>query len=148
MTEEIRWHQGASPPGGEGVRSTKRDQDTILVVDDSEAVRSVTEAMLETFGYSVLTASDGFSAVEVFRAHANDIAAVLLDMAMPRMSGGDVFREMRQIRADVRVILTSGYSEQDARARFAVEGLAGFIQKPFRLETLEAKLREVLGGGA
>ncbi len=142
----MRRDQSASPPGGEGVRATKRDQGTILVVDDSEAVRSVTEAMLETFGYSVLTASDGFEAVEVFRAHVNSIDAVLLDMTMPKMSGEDVFRQMRQIRADVRVILTSGHSEQDATTRFAAKGLAGFMQKPFRLETLEAKLREVLGG--
>ncbi len=146
MTEEIAQEHSASPPGDKDVRPAKQSRGMILVVDDSEAVRSVAEAMLETFGYSVLTAGDGFEAVDMFRAHANNIEAVLLDMTMPKMSGEDVFREIQRIRPEVRVILTSGYGEEEAMTRFSAEGLAGFLQKPFRLETLEAKLREVLEG--
>jgi two-component system, cell cycle sensor histidine kinase and response regulator CckA len=82
--------------------------------------------------------------VVVFRRNAERIAVVLLDMTMPRMSGDEAFREMRRIRRDVRVILSSGYTEQEATDRFADKGLAAFIQKPYQpLELLE-KILEVL----
>jgi CheY-like chemotaxis protein len=68
----------------------------------------------------------------------------LLDLTMPRMGGEATFQQLRLIRGDVRVILSSGYSEEEATQRFAGEGLAGFIQKPYQSATLKAKLREVL----
>ena len=69
---------------------------------------------------------------------------MLLDLTMPYMNGEEAFRAMRRIRADIPVILASGYSEQDTSAQFAGKGIAGFIQKPFRFEKLIEQFRVVL----
>jgi len=117
---------------------------TILVVDDEETVRAPAQRMLERAGFTVLVAADGHEGVEMFRQHADEIAAVLLDMTMPRLNGEEVFRELRRHTPDVRVILSSGYNEQDAVERFTGKGLAGFVQKPYQSKDLIAKLRDVL----
>ncbi|MBI5015139.1 MAG: PAS domain S-box protein [Deltaproteobacteria bacterium] len=122
-------------------------QGTLLVVDDEEDVRIVARDVLEESGFTVLTASDGVEGVETFRRHAQDIIAVVLDMTMPRMGGEEAFRAMREIREDVAVLLSSGYNEQDAVERFTGSGAVGFVQKPYRAQTLLDKLAEVLGGG-
>lgn len=116
----------------------------ILLVDDEETVRVVCRRILESCGFRVLTANDGRIGVDLFREKADEIDLVLLDMTMPHMDGEEAFREMRKIRSDVRVVLTSGYSEQDATGRFAGKGLAGFIQKPFFPSSLLEKVREIL----
>lgn len=117
----------------------------VLVVDDDETVLVVAKRMLENHGFEVLTAGDGTKGVELFQAYKDEIVLVLLDMTMPHMDGDEAFREMRRIRGDARVILSSGYNEQDATNRFAGKGLAGFIQKPYRTNQLLAKVRETLG---
>lgn len=117
---------------------------TILLVDDEETVRAVTKRVLERAGFSVLSACDGVEGVEMFQANVDNIAAVLLDMTMPRMSGDDAFREMRRIRADIPIILSSGYNEPEALERFTSDGPSGFIQKPYRAEELMVKMRSVL----
>jgi CheY-like chemotaxis protein len=104
----------------------------------------VTAQMLSTGGYSVLTAANGQEAVDQYAQRADEIALVVLDMTMPVMDGEEAFREMRRIRPEVRVLLTSGYNEQDATNRFAGKGLAGFIQKPYRAAELLTRVREVL----
>jgi two-component system cell cycle sensor histidine kinase/response regulator CckA len=118
---------------------------TVLVVDDEEVVREVTREMLEGDGLEVLTAGDGVEAIEVFREHQGQIVLILLDLTMPRMDGEETFRELRRLDPDVRVILTSGYNEQDTTRRFVGKRLAGFLQKPFTLQDLEARLRAALG---
>lgn len=120
------------------------DKNTFLVVDDEEIVLEVTSSMLENVGFKVLKASDGRECVDIFHQHQNEILVVLLDATMPRMNGEEAFRELRRIQPDVKVILTSGYSEQDATRHFPTEGLAGFIQKPYSFNQLKAKVREVL----
>lgn len=121
-----------------------RGSGTILLVDDEESVRFVVSTLLERLGFEVLTASDGLEAVEVFREHAEAIAAVLLDVTMPHMDGHEAFRQMRAIRADAPVILSSGYAEDDAAELLDGQGPAGFIEKPYRPAALVQKLREVL----
>ncbi len=116
----------------------------VLVVDDDPSVCDVARAMLEAAGFQVVVAADGREAVDLFRARAPEISLVLLDMTMPRMGGEEAFREIRRIRGDARVILSSGYNEQDATNHFAGKGLAGFIQKPYRVAALAAKVREAL----
>jgi CheY-like chemotaxis protein len=120
---------------------------TVLIVDDEETVRNVARLMLQRFGMTVLTAADGKEGVDVFREHHAEIDAVLLDMTMPRLSGEDAFRQMRDIRKDVRVVLCSGYNEKEATSHFDGQGLAGFLQKPFELQSLVAKMREAIGKG-
>lgn len=118
---------------------------TILLVDDEETIRSLCQRMLERLGFNVLTAGDGADAIEVFRAHAGEIRCVLLDLTMPRMDGKEAFGEMRRIDPGARVVMSSGYDEQEVASQFSSQGLAGFIQKPYRVTSLKAVLREVLG---
>jgi len=117
---------------------------TILIVDDEETIREIASVILEDVGFSILTAKDGEEGVRMFRQHQADIRAVLLDMTMPRLNGAEVFREIRTIEPDVKVILSSGYNEQDATNRFAGKGLAGFIQKPYLPEALQTMVLDVL----
>ncbi|MER3429350.1 MAG: hybrid sensor histidine kinase/response regulator, partial [Pyrinomonas sp.] len=81
------------------------------VVDDEEPIRTIAEQTLETFGYRALTASDGAEAVALFAAHRNEIAAVILDLAMPLMDGRATARALRRLNARVKIILSSGLGE-------------------------------------
>ncbi len=117
---------------------------TVLLVDDEPLVLRVAARMLERYGFDVISAVDGVEAVELYRERADDIDLVLLDLTMPRMGGEETFLELRRIREDVKVILSSGYVEQDSTSHFAGRGLAGFIQKPYRLGPLRDRIREVL----
>ena len=118
---------------------------TILVVDDDAMIRGLATRMLEHLGFEVITASDGQEAVEIFKDRAQMIACVLLDLTMPRMGGEEAFAEMRGIRADVPVILSSGYNKEVVAEEISAKGLAGFVQKPYVLETLAHVLKKVLG---
>jgi len=104
---------------------------TLLVIDDEEHVRTTTKQMLENSGFLVLTAPDGSKGVEVFQRYADEIDVVLLDLTMPCMDGEETFHELKKIREDVRVVIASGYSEEEVRARFADGALDAIIQKPF-----------------
>jgi PAS domain S-box-containing protein len=121
-----------------------RGSGTVLVIDDEPSVRDVARAILERAGFEVLVAASGREGLERFRAGADRIVAVLLDMTMPDFSGEEVFAELRSIRPGVPVILSSGYNEQDATRRFAPAGLAGFIQKPYLPADLLSKVRAAL----
>jgi PAS domain S-box-containing protein len=123
-----------------------RGSNTILVVEDEPAILSLAQRILEGAGFTVLTSSNGRAGIELFRQGRDDIAAVLLDMTMPQLSGLDTFRELRQLRADVRVLLMSGYSEEEVSERFSGLGLAGFVSKPFVPHRLLAALQRVLAG--
>jgi nitrogen-specific signal transduction histidine kinase/CheY-like chemotaxis protein len=118
--------------------------ETVLVVDDEQIVRRSAKAMLERYGYSVVVAENGKEAVELYRVLADRIDLVLLDMTMPLMGGEETFRNLKMIRGDVRVILSSGYNEAEAVRRFTGKGLAGFLQKPYSAVTLAEKVRSVL----
>ncbi len=130
-----------SPPEGGRARTSRG---TVLVVDDDKSVRQVARDMLSAIGFDVLTASDGQEGVEVFRRRASEIVLVVLDLSMPRMSGEEAFIEIRKTAPGTRVILASGYDEKECTRRFAGRELSGFIQKPYRLTSLEEKIRDVL----
>jgi two-component system, cell cycle sensor histidine kinase and response regulator CckA len=116
----------------------------VLVADDEGTVCDIAREMLEEIGLTVLTASDGNQAVEMFRESVDKISFVLLDLTMPGLDGAQAFYEMRRLNPDVKVILSSGYNEQDVTHRFVGKGLAGFIQKPYTMAKLIEKLNEVL----
>ena len=120
-----------------------RGSGAILVIDDEEGVRAVLKIMLEKFGFTTLTASDGPEGVEIFRRHVDEIRAVVLDLTMPHMNGEAVFKEIRRIHPQACVLLSSGYTEEDTSKRFAGDSPAGFIQKPYGPMTLIKMLREV-----
>ncbi len=118
---------------------------TVLMVDDEVMVRAIAQRMLISMGFRVIVAEDGLKAVERFREEGADVRVVLLDLTMPRLDGEGTFYELRKIRPDVKVLLMSGFSEQEAVGRFIGQGLAGFLQKPFTLETLRDRMKEILG---
>jgi two-component system, cell cycle sensor histidine kinase and response regulator CckA len=116
---------------------------TILVVDDEEIVQRVAKSCLESSGYQVLLASNGKEAVELFRKLPASISLIILDLTMPLMSGEEAFQHLRSIRADVPVILSSGYSEAEATRRFPMESLTGFVQKPYGSRQLTERVNAV-----
>jgi CheY-like chemotaxis protein len=114
---------------------------TVLLVDDEETVIGIGSEMLKELGFDVLTAMDGREALEVFNSNQEKICCVILDLTMPHMDGEQAFRELRRINPNVKVIMSSGYNEQEVTQRFAGKGLAGFIQKPYKLSTLKETIR-------
>ncbi len=116
----------------------------VLVVDDEAVVCELAAEVLESHGLTVLSAPDGVEGVRVFREHVDEIGCVLLDLTMPLLDGEGCLRELRQIKDDIPVVLSSGYDEQEISSRFVGQDLAGFIQKPYQLEDLVAKIREAL----
>ena len=121
-----------------------RGNGTVLVVDDEETVRSAAGMMLQKFGFSVALAADGREAVAAFRNEPDRFKLVLMDLTMPHLDGEVAFAELRRIRGDVRVILMSGFNEQEAVSKFTGKGLASFLQKPFGFEELNQVLQAVL----
>ena len=107
-------------------------------------MRALGKLMLERIGMTVLPAADGQEAVDADGERGDEIDCVILDLTMPHMDGEEAFRELRRIRPDIRVIMSSGYNEQEVTQRFVGKGLAGFIQKPYELQKLAAILRRVL----
>lgn len=126
------------------VRREEKVDGTVLVVDDEAGVRAVTKQLLERKGFHCLAAGNGAIAIEIFRKSAGEISCVILDLTMPDMDGFEVLTELQRIRPDVRVVMSSGYSEQELARRFRDRGVAGFIQKPFRLDALMSAVHEAL----
>ncbi|WP_239027779.1 response regulator [Geomonas subterranea] len=116
---------------------------TVMLVDDEEAIRSLGREMLESLGYSVLTAEDGLAAVEMFQRCKDEVDCVILDLTMPHLDGEQALQLLRSLDPQVQVILSSGFSEQEITERFTGRGLAGFIQKPYRLADLSQKLQRI-----
>ncbi len=115
---------------------------TVLLVDDEETVRGIGSEMLKELGFSVIKADDGREGVEAFRNNP-DISFVILDLTMPHMDGEQCFRELRHIKSDVKVIMSSGYNEQEVTQKFVGKGLAGFIQKPYKLSVLRETIHKI-----
>lgn len=117
---------------------------TILIADDEPLVRRTARVALERYGYRVHLAQNGSEAVDLFRSLKDDLAAVVLDLTMPVMGGEEAYREMHRIRADIPVIISSGYDELEAMRRFAGQGAAGFLKKPYTARKLAEKLKSTL----
>ncbi|MHB8829046.1 MAG: response regulator [Syntrophales bacterium] len=117
---------------------------TVLLVDDEETVRGIGAEMLKELGFAVITAADGKEAVETFKS-TPEIAFVILDLTMPHMDGEQCFRELRQLKHDIKVIMSSGYNEQEVTRKFIGKGIAGFIQKPYRLSMLQKAIKNITG---
>ena len=115
---------------------------TILVVEDEEMIRELVVSRLKVLGYDTMQASDGVEGIGVFRDGADKIDLVILDYVMPRMNGIEVFEELILIKPDVKVIISSGYSEDVVLERLTGPRPAGILQKPYKMEDL----RSVLGG--
>lgn len=115
-------------------------QGRVLVVDDEPGIRDTLQRSLTRMGYTVVLAADGQEAVERFCADPLAIDLVIMDVTMPRMSGDDAFRAMREVRADLDVILMSGFDRRAVLQRVLGEGAAGVLKKPFTRDELDAEL--------
>ncbi len=117
-----------------------------LVIDDDPEVRELAVATLQRAGMTALAAGDGHEGVKLFAEHRDSVRVVLLDRTMPALSGADTLEAIRALRADAKVVLISGYSEEHATAELADRGITGFVQKPFLPDTLIASVREAIEG--
>lgn len=118
--------------------------ETILFIDDEDIIIDVARDMLEILGYKVFVAQNGEEALRIYEQQKDVIDLVIQDMVMPGMNGADIFKAIKKINPDVRVILASGYVMNKQIAAVMEDGCRAFMQKPFRLEDLSARVREVL----
>jgi len=118
--------------------------ETILLVDDEEMIITVTRDILESVGYTVWSAKSGHEAIEFYKSDKDKIDLIILDMVMPEMGGGETFDRLREIKSDVKVILSSGYSLNGQAIKIMERGCHAFIQKPFSILSLSQKVRDVL----
>ena len=142
-TFKILFPAGAMPAGlferREGAGASWQGSGNVLLVDDEETIRALGSEMLKELGYQVVTAEDGRQGVEVFSGRS-DIDLVILDLTMPHMDGEQCFRAIREIDPKVRVVMSSGFNEQEVSEKFVGKGLSGFVQKPYTLSSLKKVL--------
>ena len=136
-------------PGLAEQRTTKTELPTgngelILVVDDEHSIREITRGTLETFGYSVLTASDGTEALAIYADRKNEIAVVLTDMVMPFMDGPATVRALQRMNPDVKIIAASGLAAGHKPGEGSLEGVQIFLTKPYTAEKLLKALAQLL----
>jgi two-component system cell cycle sensor histidine kinase/response regulator CckA len=121
-----------------------RGTETILLVDDEKMVLEVSKELLKSMGYRVYAVESGQEAIALFKGKRNEIDLVILDMIMPEISGGETFDRLREINPGIKVLLSSGYSLNGEAQTIMDRGCKGFIQKPFQIEKLSQKVREML----
>jgi PAS domain S-box-containing protein len=134
-----------APPKQIPVAEFSHDHETVLLVDDEEMIVDVGKRMLEKLGYETLTAMNGAEAIEIYKSRRKEIKLVILDMVMPKISGGEIFDRLKKINPAIKVILCSGYSIDGQATEILKRGCTTFIQKPFNLKTLSQNIRAVLG---
>jgi len=122
--------------------SVWRGEGRILLVDDDQAVRSMARRMAEHLGFTVVEAQSGQEAIDIFRLQHTELALIILDLGMPRMNGVEAFKKMWEIDKTVPVLLSSGYNVLDTS--IAIDGLAGFLKKPYRIAEFQALLQRIL----
>lgn len=140
-TDEAPAHKEDKP-----LKATTKGTETILIVDDDPDLVDMAVEALEIEGYTPLGATSGKQAVELYEKHRGEIGLVILDIVMPEMDGGDVFRELKKIDPDVNVILCSGYADEAQAKELLDEGAKEFIQKPFDLDDILVGARKTLDG--
>ncbi|MBN2715938.1 MAG: response regulator [Deltaproteobacteria bacterium] len=116
----------------------------ILLIDDEEVVCEATAEMLKRLNYRVTSTMSGTEGIAVYRENHRDIGLVILDMMMPEMDGWQVFDALHKINADVDVLVSSGYSQNDAARTLLDIGVRGYLQKPFRINELSRIVNEIL----
>jgi CheY-like chemotaxis protein len=136
-------------PGSAEQRAAQTDLplgqgELVLVVDDEESIREITRGTLETFGYTVVTASDGTEALAIYADHKNEIAVVLTDMVMPFMDGPATIRALQRMNPNVRIIAASGLGTGQRAGEGMLEGVSVFLNKPYTAEKLLKTLAQVL----
>ena len=122
---------------------TENRQPVILFADDDEMCLDVSVQMLQRLGYTILEARDGKEAIKVYENNKDRVDLVILDMRMP-YNGGHTFEQLRKINADLKIIITSGYTKDYGVRELEKQGCNGFLQKPFDVKVLSQKIRDAL----
>ena len=122
--------------------------ETILLVDDEEVLLGLVEPMLSGKGYKVLIARDGLEALEQYKAHQNEIALVFSDIGMPLLNGYDLFMRLKEINPSIRVIIGSGYVDDNQQKDLLKAGVKYFMPKPYDPVEMFTLIREVLDSTA
>ncbi|HTR98239.1 MAG TPA: PAS domain S-box protein, partial [Bacteroidota bacterium] len=125
----------AEPAGG---------TESILIVEDEEPLAELLQMSLQAAGYSVITAAEGDSALELYRKHRHHIALVVSDVGLPRMSGDQLFLAMKELNPRVKTVLASGYMEPALKSTAMRAGVKSFIQKPYEMRAVLKEIRRVL----
>jgi CheY-like chemotaxis protein len=128
----------------ESVMEILKGTETVLLVDDEHMVLDVDVLMLGELGYRVMTATSGREAIDLYQEKMDEIDVVILDMIMPEMNGGETYDRLKEINPRIKVLLSSGYSINGEARNILERGCEGFIQKPFNINELSQKLREIL----
>ena len=137
--------QGQSPQAQDvRIVNPEGPRELILIVDDEDFVTLLAQRVLTDEGYRVITARDGFQALDIYKKLQADVNLVILDFTMPIMDGSEVFSELRMINPQVPVVLSSGFTEQDKLKWMLAKGLRGFIPKPYTQQKLLLQVRSTL----
>ncbi|MDF1561579.1 MAG: PAS domain S-box protein [Deltaproteobacteria bacterium] len=137
--------EGHAPePGPRSADELPRGDEALLLVDDEQLILSSTTPLLKVLGYEVTCARGGLEAIEIPEQSPGKFALVILDMVMPEVNGAATFERIQRLPDPPRVLLSSGYSSEGAAAELLAKGCAGFLQKPYRVQQLAGKLREIL----
>ncbi len=126
------------------VKKVYKGEGLILVIDDESVMRNIAKTMLEDCNYRIIYAEDGLVGLEKYKIHQDEIKLVLLDMIMPRMSGEEVYKEIKKINPEVKVLLTSGFMQDDRVQKVMNCGVNGFIQKPYTIEKLSKAIYDTI----
>lgn len=124
----------------------QKGTETILLIDDEERVIEAASEMLKLLGFTVISAKSGKEAIKIYQKTKNTIDLVVLDMVLPEMNGSEIFDHLKKINPKIKVLLSSGYSVNGLAEEILNKGCKGFIQKPFTLEKLSQRIRDVLDG--
>lgn len=134
----------AEEPANEKIQLQGVKPTTILVIDDEEDIATMAQEILETEKYTILVELNPILGVELFKKHHAEIDLVLLDLTMPQMSGKDVVVALQAIDPNIKIIITSGYSEGEVKIKLGASNVSGFMEKPFRMKKILAMVRSVL----
>jgi CheY-like chemotaxis protein len=118
---------------------------TILLVEDEEPVMMIAKTMLKSLGFTIIEASNGKEALDLFQKHIEDITLVVTDLSMPEMDGYKLFRELKKLKQDLPIIISTGFGDIDVTSRIARTEIAGLIGKPFNFEQLREVFKSVAG---
>jgi CheY-like chemotaxis protein len=121
-----------------------RGQGQVLVVDDEAIVRAMARQSLERQGFQVLLAETGAEGIELYRRHSAALVLAILDLTMPGISGQETLPQLLRIRADIPIVISSGYSERETMRRFQGQPVAAFLQKPYTAKQLTQLVASIL----
>ena len=128
------------------LNSLSGGSETILIVDDQETIWDFLIEALQMLGYSVLLAENGMDAVEIYQSNPGAVDLVLMDMIMPKLGGSQAFVKIREIDPQAKILLSSGFVNEEDIQHLLQQGACGFLSKPHRLPVVVKAIRDALDG--